>query len=269
MSERHTSKKMTRQAVIRFFVCLLVAFFLWFYVMYTEKPEYDQKYTDIRVELRGYTQSYEHDIDFPKTIDAVFRGTNIDLAECKSEDIVAVIHFPTEFTSSGERSVAVSFEFLSDVSLTPLKEIRTTISMTDADIREEVFLNVPIVVTGQAGTPQIENFHFEALSLPELTVRGRVEDLELLRTQGITATVELDSVLINSIRDKVTDHQTHEFSADVNVTLPSDKMECWTTLESTVINTTLLVHNPDAEIPTEGEAGNIDEQALPLEEAAS
>ncbi len=270
MNERHTVKRLTHQNVIRFFVCLLVAFFLWFYVMYTENPEYDQKYTDIRVELRGYTPDYEHDIEFPATIDAVFRGTNVDLSQCKSEDIVAVINFPTEFTSSGDRSVTVGFEFLNDVTLTPLKEVRTTLSLKDADIREEVFENVPVEVTGQAGS-QVETYKFEALAVPMLTVRGRTEDLELLKKQGIKATASLSPELINDIHAKVNDDKVHDFTVSVTVTLPAVGMTCWATQESSVVYTMVSVRNPnaEAEVQTNAEMGEVDGQTVNASEIAS
>lgn len=261
MNESSSIKKTPRKGVLRFFICLLIAFLLWFYVMYTENPEYDQRYTDIRVELRGYTPSYEFDIEFPETIDAVFRGTNVDLAECKSDDIVAVINFPSELTSSGARSVTVSFEFLNDVTLTPLKEVRTTLSMQEADIREEVFTNIPVTVTGQEGS-LIEGYDIKALSIPELTVRGRAEDLALIREQEFKATASLSYHLINDIRDKVKDDATHEFTVEVTVNLPAVGMTCWTTLESTVINTTLSVCNPDAELQSDAGSTEIADQAI-------
>ena len=236
MNEHHPVKKMTHKNVLRFFVCLLIAFLLWFYVMYTESPEYDQEYTNIRVELRGYTPSYEFDIEYPETIDVTFRGTNVDLAQCDSDDIVAVIRFPSELTSSGERSVTVAFEFLNGVSLEPLKEVRTTLSLVDADIKEQVFENVRVEIGGQ----KIENYEILTTAIPQLTVRGRAEDLLLLQNQGITATASLTHDHINTIRDKVQDDEPYEMTMKVDISLP-EGMSCWTSSDSDEVITTVLV----------------------------
>ena len=238
MNERQSKTKVTRENVTRFIICLLIAFLLWFYVMYTENPEYDQKYTDIRVELRGYTPSYEFDIEYPETIDVTFRGTNIDLAQCKSEDIVAVINFPNEFTS-GDRSVSVSFEFLNDVTLTPLKEVRTTLSLKDADILTQIFTDVSVNVIGHAGS-QIEKYEFTPVSLPKLTVRGRAEDFDWLESHGINAAVSLSADQINEIYEKVETNGIYEFTMTVTLNLP-EGMTAFASPESTEIKTTLLV----------------------------
>ena len=197
MNDRHSTKRLTREKLTSFILCLLVAFLLWFYVMYTENPEYDQKYTDIRVELRGYSPIYEFDIEYPETIDVTFRGTNVDLAQCKSDDIVAVINFPSEFTSSGDRSVDVRFEFANDVTLTPLKDVRTTISLKEADIQTQEFSDLEVTVVGMHGS-QVEGYEFKASSLPSLTVKGRTEDLNALVAKNI-ATVSLSADQINEI----------------------------------------------------------------------
>ncbi len=207
MSAREEKHRLTRKTVLRFFICLTVSFFLWLFVMYTESPEYEQTYEDIRLEVRNYHEVYEYDLIVPENVTAKFRGTNVDLAACDKDDITAVLDMGPEGIFSGTRNLVVSFEFDGETLLTPLYEVRIPVFFKEAEMKKHSLSGVSVsYVRGMAGT-QIEDYTWSASFLSDLVVQGRVEDIDSLYPNDIFAYIELSTDDIHKIVTATRDEQ--------------------------------------------------------------
>ena len=184
----------TRAGVLRFVLCLASAFLLWLFVMYTESPEYDRQYDGIRVEVRNADVRYDYDLVYPKSISASFRGTNVALAGCSSDDITAVIYLDGgAFT--GTKAFVVEYEFKNDVKLKALEEKRIEVECRPADLESVPVNNVPVALSGLEGTG-IDKENIDISSLNVLAW-ARAEDVGFLADASAlkaTATFSSDSI---------------------------------------------------------------------------
>lgn len=192
MSNRKLS--VTRSGVLRFVLCLASAFLLWLFVMYTESPEYDRQYDDIRVEIRNADLPYDYDLIYPKSISASFRGTNLALADCDSEDITAVVYLDGGFFT-GVKAFVVEYEFKNGVRLKALEEKRIEVECRPADLESVPVNDVPVSLSGLEGTG-IDKANIDVSSL-NVFAWVRTEDISFLSDASAlkaTATFSSDSI---------------------------------------------------------------------------
>ena len=187
----------TRAGVLRFVLCLASAFLLWLFVMYTESPEYDRQYDGIRVEVRNAELPYGYDLVYPETVSASFRGTNVALAGCSSDDITAVIYLDGgSFT--GTKAFVVEYEFKNDVKLKALDEKRIEVECRQANLITREFASVPVTLSGIEGTA-LEKYDIEISALTNIVAKGRPSDIQGLTSEAMKATVKLTAATINDI----------------------------------------------------------------------
>lgn len=208
MKEHITQKRLSKESVARFIGCLFVAVLLWLYVMYTEAPEYNQVYRDIPVEVRGYTPSYRYDLEYEKKISATFRGTNVELAQCGSDHIKAIVYLTDEFTDENPHFFAIQYEFSCDCHLSAVQsDARLAVTRKEAKMKTETFRNIPVSVIGMEGS-LIANYDvifndLENNMIPQILVTGRASDVDALKNGYINATIHLTTDNINDINDSV------------------------------------------------------------------
>ena len=199
----------SRENILRFVLCLAVAFFLWLFVMYVENPEYEREYDDIRVEVRNAATPYDYDLVFPEKVTASFRGTSVALAGCDSEDIIAVIYLDNSIFTD-KRSVVVEYEFKDGVKLTPLEEMRLNVSYREVTMHTKEFNNVPVTVQGVDGSTELANYEISAAALSSVTVKGRQEDISALQISQLKPIAILSADDINAIRAALANGGTTE-----------------------------------------------------------
>ncbi len=210
MKEHITQKRLSKESVARFIGCLFVAVLLWLYVMYTEAPEYNQVYRDIPVEVRGYTPSYRYDLEYDKEISATFRGTNVELAQCGSDHIKAIVYLTDEFTDENPHFFAIQYEFSCDCQLSAVhNDARLSVTRKEAKMKTETFHNIPVSVSGMEGSlianydVIFNDFENNNNMIPQILVTGRVADINALKNGYINATIQLTTDNINDINDSI------------------------------------------------------------------
>lgn len=240
MKKPLAQKKITKSIVARFLICLCIAFVLWFYVMYTESPEYDRVYHDIRVEVRGYTDSYQYDLIYPETISVTFRGTNVDLSKCESENIVAIVDLGSDLKEGAHVFSVKEYLFSGDTKLKPLSDVRLTIRKEAVEMYSHSFENISVSVSGFENS-SLKDMEFSAEAISSLTITGRQEDIEALKREGVRANVSLTADDLNAFVEALNNGDTYEKYMTVNLTL-KDGMTYSTSGDATVLTTVVRVN---------------------------
>ncbi len=190
--------KLTKNGVLRFFLFVLVAFVMWLFVMYTESPEYDRKYSDIEVELRNYVEDYAYDFQFDPTVDMTFRGTNLDLADCDSEDIVAVVDMGGRVMYPHVTyTIPVTFEFKGETKLQELSSMSLNVTCTPADMVTARFENLSVDIR-TAGT-KLADYDTAVNAITAVEVVGRAEDVAALKSSRLKAYISPTAQDVNDI----------------------------------------------------------------------
>ena len=239
---QRTKFSITRNGVLRFFLCLAIAFVLWLFVMYTENPEYEQTYTGIEVEVLNSTEYYEYDLVVPDTITAKFRGTNVALASCSKDQITAVVDLNNSKHFDGVKSFPVSFRFEGEEVLTPLYEVRVGVSYKKAEMAERIMGGVPVEVLGMKDTA-IEGFEFDAKQLSKIKIYGRAAEVNDLSFQNVRGQIKLTADDINRIVNGLTDGQA-EYTMSFNVQFENFGEMTVTTDEGTAVFTEVTFRRP-------------------------
>ncbi len=257
------SKKVTRGGVLRFLVCLLVAFVMWLFVMYTESPEYDREYHDIKVELRNYTADYAYDIDFLPVVNMTFRGTNLALAACDSEDIVAVVDMGGLIMNApNTHTLPVTFEFKGETKLRELSPLYLDVTCSLANMRVAYFEDLTVNVH-TAGT-ELAGYTATANRITAVKVTGRAEDIAALKDDGLRAYVSPTAENVTAIVNGCANGQSMSMVMNVQFEVKNGIVVSGTEMPDVMVTVTFT---PPENISDYTETDTSDESAVSDETA--
>jgi hypothetical protein len=156
-------KQISFDRVWPFLLCIVLAFLAWLYVMYIQPTKYDHEFENVSVSVKNVPSKFaDCKIELEATeLNAIFRGTGMDLAKCDSGNIRAHVDL-SSVSKVGLVDLPVIFEYPSGVSLecvTPV-EIKVNVIAPMSDF----FTDIPVVVerNGKRGDDVIEGFVVKA-----------------------------------------------------------------------------------------------------------
>ncbi len=153
------NNRITFDRVWPFLLCVLLAFLMWLYVMYVRAPEYDRVYEDVEIKavnLPARFSDYKVEI-YDDELTATFRGTNMNLAKCGADDIVAILDL-SSITEVGLVSIPVRYSYPDGVTLTCKDEISVMVNVTAPQSR--YFTEIPVIIrnNGREGEDALDGY---------------------------------------------------------------------------------------------------------------
>jgi hypothetical protein len=125
--EDNAPKKSKAWRIVSIFLCLIIAFGIWIYVMEIDNEVYEKEYKDVSFE-KITTDNYV--ISSADTVDVTVKGLKRDIADIKKSDIIIYID-TDEIDGVGKKEVDIKCKLPdgSDVKIENISDSKITVEI--------------------------------------------------------------------------------------------------------------------------------------------
>lgn len=179
-------------------ICVLLALFIWMYVVFNSTPDYEKSFDGILVTPINAMVLDDHNLtvygDVKSTVEIVIYGARGDITGYSSEDIKATVDF-IGITEAGEHNLPITIELPEGATVKNYSPKTVTVNVQEVTEKE-----VPLVAMPQYSTPYIKGdavcTNTLGKTVEKVTVSGPLSELKLI--DHVEARPSYDGMLTTS-----------------------------------------------------------------------